>query len=122
MPPIPTIAVVDDDQAIREAMDDLVRSCGYQCNTFASAEEFLASDMRSSFACLLLDVKMPGLSGLELQARLGEDPLRPPVIFITSYKDDMTRNTAMKGGAFAFLGKPVDTNALIERLEAAIAL
>ncbi|QFY64019.1 response regulator (plasmid) [Rhizobium grahamii] len=120
MAPVPTIAVVDDDQAIREAMDDLVKSCGYECRLFASAEEFLAFEPRSAIDCMLVDVKMPGLSGIELQAELNKRSDRPPMIFVTSYRDDRTRNNAMNGGAVAFLGKPVDIEKLIGCLESAL--
>jgi len=119
--PVPTIAVVDDDQGIREAMDDLVKSFGYECRLFASAEEFLAFEPRSAIDCMLVDVKMPGLSGIELQAELNKNVERPPVIFVTSYKDERTRSTAIKGGAFAFLGKPVDVEKLIDCLKSALA-
>ncbi|MEZ2126905.1 MULTISPECIES: response regulator transcription factor [unclassified Sinorhizobium] len=120
MPPVPTIAVVDDDQAIREAMDDLVRSCGYECRLFSSAEEFLSFEPRSAIDCMLVDVKMPGLSGIELQAELNKHSDRPPMIFVTSYKDERTRNSALNGGAFAFLAKPVDIEKLIGYLESAL--
>jgi FixJ family two-component response regulator len=120
LPPVPTIAIVDDDHAIREAMDDLVKSCGYECRLFASAEEFLALAQPSAIDCMLIDVKMPGLSGIELQAELNKRSKRPPVIFITSHKDERTRRTAMNGGAFAFLGKPVDIEKLIGYLESAL--
>jgi len=121
LPSVPTIAVVDDDQAIREAMDDLVKSCGYECRLFASAEEFLVFEPRSAIDCMLVDVKMPGLSGIELQAELNKHSQRPPMIFVTSYKDERTRSRAMNGGAFAFLGKPVDIEKLIVCLEQALA-
>lgn len=114
------IAIVDDDQAIREAMDDLVKSCGYECRLFASAEEFLAFEPRSEIACMLVDVKMPGLSGIELQAELNKHSGRPPMIFVTSYKDERTRNMAINGGAFCFLGKPIDIAKLIGCLESAL--
>lgn len=120
MPNTPTIAIVDDDRAIREALDDLVKSCGYESRLFASAEEFLTFVPRSDIDCMLVDVKMPGLNGLELQAELNKQPDRPPMIFMTSYKDDRTRAAAMDGGAFAFLGKPVDTNRLIGCLESVL--
>ncbi|MBM7043838.1 MULTISPECIES: response regulator transcription factor [Rhizobium] len=120
MPPVPTIAIVDDDHAIREAMDDLVKSCGYECRLFASAEEFLAFEPRSAIDCMLVDVKMPGLSGIELQAELNRHSARPPMIFVTSHKDERTRKRAMNGGAFAFLGKPVDIERLIGCLESAL--
>ncbi|CDZ68258.1 Probable transcriptional regulator ycf27 OmpR-like protein [Neorhizobium galegae bv. orientalis] len=120
MPPVPTIAVVDDDEAIREAMDDLVKSCGYECRLFASAEEFLAFKPRSEIDCMLVDVKMPGLTGIELQAELNKHNDRPPMIFVTSYKDEKTRATALSGGAVAVLGKPVDIDTLLKCLETAI--
>ena len=120
LPPVPTIAIVDDDHAIREAMDDLVKSCGYDSRLFASAEEFLAFEPRSAIDCVLVDVKMPGLSGIELQAELNRHSQRPPMIFVTSYKDERTRKRAMNGGAFAFLGKPVDIERLIGCLESAL--
>jgi FixJ family two-component response regulator len=120
LPLVPTIAVIDDDQAIREAMDDLVKSCGYKCRLFASAEEFLAFEPRSEINCMLVDVKMPGLSGVELQAELNKHSGRPPMIFVTSSRDERTRNTAINGGAFAFLGKPVNIEKLIGCLESAL--
>ena len=121
MPPVPTIAVVDDDQAIREAMDDLVKSCGYDCRLFSSAEEFLAFEPRSEIDCMLVDVKMPGLSGIELQSELNKQSGRPPMIFVTSYKDERTKAIAMSGGALAVFGKPVDIDTLINCLESAVS-
>ncbi|MDI7864223.1 response regulator [Rhizobiaceae bacterium n13] len=118
---VPTIAVVDDDQAIREAMDDLVKSCGYESRLFTSAEDFLSFQPRSAIDCMLVDVQMSGLNGIELQAELNKQSHRPPMIFVTSYKDERTRSAAMKGGAFAFLGKPVDITKLIRFLESALA-
>ncbi|KQV70211.1 response regulator [Rhizobium sp. Root1220] len=120
MPHTSTIAIIDDDEAIREALDDLVHSCGYQSKLFASAEEFLSYDRRSAFDCMLVDVKMPGLSGIELQTELNKEPQRPPMIFMTSYRDERTRAAAMDGGAFAFLGKPVDIDTLLDCLASAL--
>jgi len=117
----PVIAIVDDDRSIREALDDLILSCGYQSRLFASAEEYLADQDRASTDCMLVDVKMPGLTGIELQALLNEqDTLKPPMIFMTSYSDSITRAAAMSGGAFAFLGKPVNLNQLLQCLEQAL--
>jgi len=101
-------------------MDDLVKSCGYDSRLFASAEEFLAFEPRSAIDCMLVDVKMPGLSGIELQAELNRLSQRPPMIFVTSYKDERTRKRAMNGGAFAFFGKPVDIEKLIGCLQSAL--
>ncbi|CDN48844.1 MULTISPECIES: response regulator transcription factor [Rhizobium/Agrobacterium group] len=120
MSPVPTIAIVDDDQAMREALDDMVKSCGYESRLFSSAEEFLSLEQRDSIDCMLLDVKMPGLSGLELQAQLNTEPPKPPIIFMTSYHDERTRSAAMEGGALAFLGKPVEFDCLIAALEKAL--
>ncbi|MGM4985679.1 MULTISPECIES: response regulator transcription factor [Rhizobium] len=117
----PVIAIVDDDRSIREALDDLILSCGYQSRLFASAEEYLADQDRASIDCMLVDVKMSGLTGIELQAVLNkQDTLKPPMIFMTSYSDSITRAAAMSGGAFAFLGKPVNLNQLLQCLEQAL--
>lgn len=117
----PTIAVVDDDAAIREALDGLILSLGYRSRLFASAEEFLACADLAEIDCLIVDVKMPGLSGLELQERLNSAGDRPPTIFMTSYSDEATRSRAFAGGASNFLGKPVDDEILIRCLGAALA-
>ncbi|CAO3426303.1 response regulator transcription factor [Azospirillum endophyticum] len=118
----PLIAVVDDDEAIREALDDLLLSIGFRCLSFVSAEDFLARADRPGIACIILDVRMPGLSGLELQERLNSDGgRRPPIVFMTSYADDTTRMRAMGGGARDVLGKPVDAHILIASLNSAIA-
>lgn len=120
MPHTSTIAIVDDDQAIREALDDLIQSCGYESRLFTSAEEYLTYDGRSAIDCMLVDVKMPGLSGLELQAELNKEETKPPMIFMTSYRDERTRAAAIEGGAFAFLSKPVNVAKLIGYLESAL--
>lgn len=114
------IAIVDDDLAIREALDDLVKSLGYESLLFTSAEEFLDYEPRSSIDCMVVDVKMGGLSGIELQSRLNAEPDRPPMIFMTSYHDERTRSAALEGGALAFLGKPVDLSKLIACLESVV--
>lgn len=120
MSSIPTIAIVDDDRAMREALDDLIHSCGYNSQLFESAEEFLSYPERQGFDCMLVDVKMPGLSGIELQSILSAEPSKPPIIFMTSYRDDRTRAAAMSGGALAFLGKPVEFERLIAYLDMAL--
>jgi FixJ family two-component response regulator len=122
VPHTPLIAIVDDDLAIREALDDLVKSLGHKSKLFDSAEAFLAFKSRASIDCMVVDVKMPGLSGIELQGRLNQDGDRPPMIFMTSYHDDRTRMAALDGGALAFLGKPVDLSKLIEYIDVALAL
>ncbi|WP_395455929.1 response regulator transcription factor [Azospirillum melinis] len=118
----PLIAVVDDDEAIREALDDLLRSVGFRCRPFVSAEDFLARADWTGIACIILDVRMPGLSGLELQDRLNaEGGGHPPILFMTSYADETTRLRALGGGARDVLGKPVDAHVLIASLNRAIA-
>ena len=121
MPPVPVIAVVDDDPAIREAMDDLIMSFGYECRLFVSAEQFLESKQQADIDCIVVDVKMPGLSGIELQSELNRRGNHPPMIFVTSYRDERTRNAALNGGALAFLGKPVNIVSLIGCLESVLA-
>lgn len=120
MSSIPLIAIVDDDQAMREALDDMIKSCGYDSRLFVSAEDFLADEDRRAIDCMLLDVKMPGLTGLDLQAILNGEATKPPIIFMTSYRDERTRSAAMDGGALAFLGKPVEFDRLIKVLEDAL--
>lgn len=117
----PTIAIVDDDRAIREALEDLVHSCGYESRLFDSAEDFLSTSDRAEIDCMVVDVKMPGKSGIELQLELNKSPKRFPIIFLTSYRDERTREAAIAGGAFAFLSKPVDIDRLIVGLETALA-
>jgi len=116
----PVIAVVDDDASIREALGDLIQALGYRCLRFASAEEFLGFADRSSIACMITDVKMPGLTGLELQDRLNAEGHRLPIIFMTSYADDATKAKALGGGALNFFGKPADDDDLIACLTSAL--
>ena len=114
------IAIVDDDEALREAMKSLVRSLGYSVSTFGSAEEFLNSEQINDTSCLVTDVQMPGLSGLDLQDRLIASGHRIPIIFITAYSDENVRIRAMKAGALAFLIKPIDPHLLVDHLEKAL--
>lgn len=116
----PVIAVVDDDQAIREALEDLLSSLGYRTLPFASAEDFLAFPGRTAVDCMVVDVRMGGLTGLDLQAALNARGERQPVIFMTSYTDETTRSKAMAGGARGFLEKPVDAEVLIACLESVL--
>ncbi|MDS7593926.1 response regulator [Agrobacterium tumefaciens] len=122
MPQSSLIAIVDDDMAIREALDDLVKSLGHESRMFESAEAFLDFSPRSAIDCMIVDVRMPGLSGIELQSRLNQDGDRPPMIFMTSYHDERTRAGALAGGALAFLGKPVDPSKLISCIDTALAM
>jgi FixJ family two-component response regulator len=115
-----TIAVVDDDQTIRRALADLIHACGYESALFATAEGFLAYQGRANISCILVDVQMPGMGGIELQLRLNADPPKPPMIFMTSYADDKTRSAAMSGGAFAFLVKPAEIHRLTDFVRMAL--
>ena len=114
------IAIVDDDESARNAIHGVLKSVGLKTRSFASAEEFLASGQQNETACLITDVRMPGMSGLELQARLAEEGCRMPVIFITAYGDTRMRAQAMRGGALVFLGKPFDDKVLIESVRSAL--
>ena len=114
------IAIVDDDEAVREAMRTLVRSLGYGVSTFGSAEEFLKSEQFSDTSCLITDLQMPGLSGLDLQDLLIARGHRFPIIFITGYPDEDVRIRAMKAGAIAFLSKPFNADHLLGYLDKAL--
>jgi FixJ family two-component response regulator len=114
------IAIVDDDEALREAMKSLVRSLGYGVSTFGSAEEFLKSEQVSDTSCLITDLHMPGLSGLDLQDLLIARGHRFPTIFLTAYPDEDVRIRAMKAGAIAFLSKPFNADHLLGYLERAL--
>ncbi len=111
------IAIVDDDEAVREAMKFLMRSLGYHASTFGSAYEFLNSDQVGDTSCIITDVQMPGLSGLHLQDMLIAKGHRIPIIFITGHPDENVRARAMKAGAVAFLSKPVNAGHLLGYLE-----
>lgn len=111
---------MDDDASIREALDDLMLSCGYKSRLYSSAEDFLADADVGEVDCMLVDVKMSGMSGIELQKTLNERPRRPPMVFMTSYRDKKTKDAAIKGGALGFLGKPVDFAELVRCIEIAI--
>ncbi len=111
------ISIVDDDESVRTAMSSLVRSLGFAAVAFASAEEFLASPTLNETSCLVVDVQMPGMSGLELQSELTSRDRRMPVIFITAFPEERIRRRAEAGGAAGFFGKPVDGQALIRCLD-----
>ena len=114
------IAIVDDDAAVREGIRALVRSLGYSASTFGSAEEFLNSEQLDDTSCLITDVQMPGLSGIDLQDRLIAGGHRFPIIFITGYPDENVRVRAMKAGAIGFLIKPPNHHDLVDHLEKAL--
>ncbi len=111
----PRVSVVDDDESVREAIKSLLRSVGLGAEVFASAEEFLKSDRVEDTACLILDVRMPGISGLQLQEKLSSAQNKIPVIFITAHASDReARARALQAGAVAFLSKPFSEDALLK--------
>ena len=120
MSKVPLISVVDDDDSMRESLSGLIRSVGFKIMTFASAEEFLSWPRRADTDCLILDVRMPGMNGLELQRRLVCDRTPIPVIFITAHGDEETRAQALTVGAVEYLLKPFSEEALLKAIDAAI--
>ena len=114
------VAVVDDDRSIQSALKDLLESVGLLPECFGSAEEFLASGQLNRTGCLVLDIRMPGISGLELQARLKAEGSQIPIIFITARGDTKMKTQAMNAGALEFLSKPFDDEVLLERVRAAL--
>jgi len=117
-PEAPLVTVVDDDEAVREALESLLKSVGFRAGVFASAEGFINSDHLGKTRCLILDVRMPGMSGFELQKRLAAAAIRIPIIFITAHADDAARARALKAGAVAFLSKPFAESALLDAVRA----
>ena len=116
------ISIVDDDALVREGIGDLVKSLGYGALIFASAEEFLRSGQVTETACLIADLQMPGLKGLDLQSRLIEAHYDTPVIFVTAFPNNKARTQALKAGAVAFLSKPFKESSLIGSIEIALDL
>ena len=114
------VAIVDDDESVQLALRDLIESDGLPAICFGSAEQFLDSEARSKAACLIADIRMPGMSGLELQAKLKAERCRIPVIFITAHGDAEMRIHAMRQGAVEFLSKPFDDAVLLEIVHAAL--
>ena len=117
---LPLISVVDDDDSIRESLRGLIRSVGFAVNVFASAEEFLNSDHLHNTDCLILDVRMPGMNGLELQRQLAISDRKLPVIFITAHGDEEARSRALNGGAVDYLLKPFSEEALLNAIHTAL--
>ena len=119
--PTPHIAVIDDDDSVREAMKNLVNVLGYSVDVFASAEAFLTSDQINSTACVITDVQMPGMSGVELQRRLlaGGHPV--PIIFVTAYPNESIRDRVMRDGAIGYLSKPLQKQSLLDCLDRALS-
>jgi FixJ family two-component response regulator len=113
------MSIIDDDVCAREATAGLIRSLGYALATYASAEDFLDSDHVNNTSCLITDVHMPGLSGVELYQRLRNDGFAVPTIFVTGQPDETTRTQVLAAGAIAFLSKPFGKQALLDCLKAA---
>jgi FixJ family two-component response regulator len=116
------IAIIDDDEAMQDSLRDLMEAAGLVARCFGSAEEFLESDLRTRAACLIVDIRMPKMSGLQLQARLKEEECNIPIIFITAHGDARMRIRAMREGAVEFLAKPFDHHLLLKRVRAALEM
>ena len=114
------VAIVDDDDSMRSALVGLLKADGVAAQAFASAEEFLRSGQQHHTGCLIADIRMPGMSGLELQAQLKADRCRVPIIFITAHGDGKMRMQALREGAVEFLAKPFDDVALLDSVRAAL--
>jgi FixJ family two-component response regulator len=117
---VPMISIVEDDESVRDTMSGLIRSLGYNAATFASAEEYLRSERLGDTSCLITDVQMPGMSGLDLQDRLIAGGHRIPIIFVTAFPEERSRARAFKAGACGFLSKPFRDDRLIECLDRAL--
>jgi FixJ family two-component response regulator len=114
------VAIVDDDEFIRDALHGLMRAAGFPALVFASGEEFLNSGELDRVACLIADIRMPGMSGLELQSELNKDQHRIPIIFITAQGDEKMRMQALRAGAVKFLTKPLDRGVLLDSVRKAL--
>ena len=116
----PVVSIVDDDESIRQALDGLLRSAGLAAAAFGSVEEFLRSEQLATTGCLILDLRMPGIDGLQLQQWLRAEGHRVPIIVLTAHGDDGARNRALAAGALAFLCKPFDADVLLGAVGAAL--
>jgi FixJ family two-component response regulator len=114
------VVIVDDDDSMRSAVQDLLEAVGLAASGFASAEEFLRSGKQHETACLITDIRMPGMSGLDLQAQLNAERCRIPIIFITAHGDEKMRLQARREGAVEFLSKPFDNEVLLDGVRAAL--
>jgi FixJ family two-component response regulator len=118
----PVVSIIDDDASVRIATHRLVRASGYSAHPFASADEFLRSPLLDTTSCVIADIQMPGMSGLDLQALLRTQGRRLPIIFITAFPDENIRARAIDGGAVCLLAKPFDGTMLIKELETALEI
>jgi FixJ family two-component response regulator len=110
------IAIVDDEELVRTSLQRLLKMVGYSAAAFTSAEEFLKSGLLRDVRCLIADIRMPGISGVDLQSQLNAEDFQIPIIFITAHGDEKMRLRAMRAGAVAFLTKPFDNSALLDRV------
>lgn len=117
----PVISIVDDDFSVREAAFDLMRSLGFAAEAFVSAEDFLASDARYNTSCLIADVRLPGMDGLQLHHRLQASGIIVPMILMTAYPNEKIRARALKAGVISYLVKPFDVDELIAGIDGALA-
>lgn len=114
------VAIVDDDDSVRIALEGLLKSAGLPARAFESAEEFIKSGRQSQVACLIADIRMPGMSGLELQGKPNAENCRIPIVFITAHGDAQMRMQALRAGAVEFLAKPFNDEVLLETVRAAL--
>ena len=114
------VAIVDDDDLMRASLQGMLKTVGLPALAFASGEEFLSSGQQHQTGCLIADIRMPGMSGLELQAQLNAERCRIPIIFITAHGDEKMRMQALRAGAVEFMAKPFDDGALLESVRAAL--
>ena len=114
------IAIVDDEELVRTSLQRLLKMAGYTVAAFPSAEEFLKSGRLQDVRCLIADIRMPGMSGVDLQSQLNAEDYQIPIIFITAHGDEKMRIRAMRDGAVAFLAKPFDNTVLLERVKACL--
>jgi FixJ family two-component response regulator len=113
------IAIVDDDDSVRSALQGLMKEAGFSALAFASGEEFLKSGEQRNVSCLIADIRMPGMSGLQLQSQLNAEKCKIPIVFITAHGDEKMRMQALRAGAVEFIAKPFDDEVLLEIVRAA---
>ncbi|MBV8329587.1 MAG: response regulator [Verrucomicrobia bacterium] len=121
MPHPPLISIVEDDDALRSSTENLIRSAGFRTQGFSSAEAFLSANGLGETACLILDLRLPGINGLDLQTHLNSNNRRIPTIFITAHGDETWRTRALAAGALAFLQKPFYEQDLLDAIDAALS-